>query len=57
VLLAGSARPDFCVLGAKSLLNKNFTETHQLYGGVPAHPLQKLSPEFKYFQRTEGFVV
>jgi hypothetical protein len=57
VLLAGSALPDFCVLGAKSLLNKHFTETHQLYGGVPAHPLQKLSPECRYFQRTEGFVV
>jgi hypothetical protein len=57
VLLGGSALPDFCVLGAKSLLNKNFTDTHQLYGGVPARPLQKLSPECRYFQRTEGFVV
>lgn len=57
VLLGGSALPDFSVLGAKSLLNKRFTETHQLYGGVPARPIQKLSPEYKYFQRTEGFVV
>jgi acetyltransferase-like isoleucine patch superfamily enzyme len=57
VLLGGSALPDFCVLGAKSLMNKNFTDTHQLYGGVPARPLQKLSPECRYFQRTEGFVV
>lgn len=57
VLLGGSALPDFCVLGAKSLLNKPLTETYQLYGGVPATPIQKLSPDNKYFQRTEGFVV
>ena len=57
VLIGGSALPDFCVLGAKSLLNKAFTETHQLYGGAPARPIQKLSPDCKYFQRTEGFVV
>jgi hypothetical protein len=57
VLLGGSALPDFCVLGAKSLLNKSFTETYQLYGGVPARPIEKLYPDCKYFQRTEGFVV
>jgi serine acetyltransferase len=57
VLLGGSSLPDFCVLGAKSLLNKTFTETYQLYGGVPARPIQKLSPDCAYFQRTEGFVV
>jgi carbonic anhydrase/acetyltransferase-like protein (isoleucine patch superfamily) len=57
VLLGGGALPDFCVLGAKSLLNKAFTETYQLYGGVPAQPIQKLSPDCKYFLRTEGFVV
>jgi carbonic anhydrase/acetyltransferase-like protein (isoleucine patch superfamily) len=57
VLLGGSALPDFSVLGAKSLLNKNFTESHQLYGGVPARPIEKLSPDCAYFRRTEGFVV
>ena len=56
VLLGGSALPDFCVLGAKSLLNKAFTESHQLYGGVPARPIEKLSPDYEYFRRTEGFV-
>jgi hypothetical protein len=56
VLLGGSVLPDFCVLGAKSLLNKCFSETHQLYGGVPATPIQKLSPDCQYFRRTEGFV-
>ena len=57
VLLGGSALPDFCVLGAKSLLNKSFTETYHLYCGVPARPIKALSRDCKYFQRTEGFVV
>jgi serine acetyltransferase len=57
VLLGGSALPDFCVLGAKSLLNKTFTETYQLYAGVPARSVKALSRDCKYFQRTEGFVV
>jgi len=56
-LLGGSALPDFCILGAKSLLNKNFTDTYQLYGGVPARPIKPLSRDCKYFQRTEGLVV
>lgn len=57
VLLAGSALPDYSVLGAKSLLNKSFTETYQLYAGVPARAVQQLSPDYAYFRRTEGFVV
>lgn len=57
VLLGGSVLPDYCVLGAKSLLNKAFSETHQLYGGVPAKPLQTLPNDYAYFQRTAGFVV
>ena len=56
VLLGGSSLPDYCVLGAKSLLNKSFSETHQLYAGVPAKSVQQLSPELSYFRRTEGFV-
>jgi len=57
VLLGGSALPDFCILGAKSLLNKAFTDPYQLYAGVPAQPFKALSRSCKYFQRTEGFVV
>ena len=56
VLLGGSALPDYSVLGAKSLLNKVFTDSHQLYGGVPARPIGELSPDCEYFRRTEGFV-
>ncbi len=57
VLLGGSILPDYCVLGAKSLLNKSFTETHQLYAGVPARSVQQLPTDYEYFRRTEGFVV
>ncbi len=57
VLLPGSALPDYSVLGAKSLLNRAFTESHQLYGGVPAQPVKKLDPNYAYFQRTQGFVI
>lgn len=57
VLLGGSSLPDYSVLGAKSLLNKAFTEPYHLYGGVPAKPLQPLPREYAYFNRTTGFVV
>ena len=57
VLLGGSVLPDFSVLGAKSLLNKAFVQTHQLYGGVPAKPLQSLPADYASFHRTSGFVV
>jgi hypothetical protein len=57
VLLGGAVLPDRCVLGAKSLLNKAFTEGGQLYGGVPARALQPLPPEENaYFRRETGFV-
>jgi acetyltransferase-like isoleucine patch superfamily enzyme len=57
VVLGGAALPDYCVLGAKSLLNKAHTQTHRLYGGVPARELQTLPPDCGYFTRREGFVI
>jgi acetyltransferase-like isoleucine patch superfamily enzyme len=57
VMLPGSVLPDFSVLGAKSLLNKAFTDTYKLYGGVPAEPIKQLSPELEYFRRAQGFVL
>lgn len=57
VLLPGSGLPDFSVLGAKSLLNQSFTDSHQLYAGVPARPVKNLPSEYQYFRRSEGFVV
>lgn len=57
VLLGGSALPDRSVLGAKSLLNKVFTEGGTLYGGVPAKAIRPLPTEqMRYFQRAEGWV-
>jgi carbonic anhydrase/acetyltransferase-like protein (isoleucine patch superfamily) len=57
VLLGGSALPDYCVLGAKSLLNKAFTDSYYLYGGVPARAIDQLSSDYAYFKRANGFVV
>jgi acetyltransferase-like isoleucine patch superfamily enzyme len=57
VLLGDSALPDYCVLGAKSLLNKTYTQRHRLYGGVPARELSVLSPDCGYFNRRQGFVI
>jgi acetyltransferase-like isoleucine patch superfamily enzyme len=57
VLLGGATLPNYCVLGAKSLLNKAYTQTHRLYGGVPARELSVLSPDCGYFNRGQGFVV
>jgi acetyltransferase-like isoleucine patch superfamily enzyme len=56
VLLGGCALPDYSVLGAKSLLNKAHTETHRLYGGVPATAIEVLPPDLAYFRREDGFV-
>ena len=57
VILAGSVLPDGAVLGATSLLNKAYAETHQLYAGVPARPVAALDPGLAYFHRTTGFVI
>lgn len=56
VLLGGSALPDYCVLGACSLLNKSYTETHFLYAGNPARAIKALPQDMAYFQRISGFV-
>ncbi|MES1221627.1 MAG: acyltransferase, partial [Bacteroidota bacterium] len=45
VMLGGSGLPAYSVLGAKSLLNKAFTEEWKLYGGVPAKMLTDISKE------------
>ena len=57
VLLGGSILPDYSVLGAKSLLNKAFKESHMLYAGIPAKPIESVSSDCEYFRRKQGFVV
>jgi acetyltransferase-like isoleucine patch superfamily enzyme len=56
VILGGSVLPPRSVLGAKSLLNKAYTNEWTLYAGVPARPVSTIAPTAKYFTRTEGFV-
>jgi acetyltransferase-like isoleucine patch superfamily enzyme len=56
VLLGGSALPDYSVLGASSVLNKSYSDPHQLYAGNPARPVKPLSREMEYFTRSTGFV-
>jgi len=55
-ILGGAILPDYSVLGAKSLLNKPYSQTWMLYGGVPAKPLSELPKDAKYFHRIDGFV-
>ncbi len=56
VVLSGSVLPSYTVLGAKSLLNKAFSENYCLYGGVPAVRIKELASDLKYFNRDEGFI-
>lgn len=56
VILGGSKFPSYSILGAKSLLNKVFTDQYHLYAGVPAKPVNHISAEAKYFNREQGFV-
>lgn len=57
VILGGSVLPNYSVLGAKSLLNKAFSDEWMLYGGVPAKALKEVPKSAKYFTRTDGFVI
>jgi acetyltransferase-like isoleucine patch superfamily enzyme len=56
VVLGGSILPSFSVLGAKSLLNKTYSEEWTIYAGTPAKPMKKISRDAKYFNRTNGYV-
>lgn len=55
-ILGGAVLPPFCVLGAKSLLNKPFVNPYRLYGGNPAQEIKELPKDYKYFTREVGFV-
>ena len=57
VILGGATLPNRSVLGAKSLLNKTFSDEYTLYGGVPAKAIAPISPDAKYFNRADGFVI
>ena len=56
IILAGAVLPNHSVLGAGSVLNKQYTESYQLYAGNPARPVKPLREGMSYFNRSEGFV-
>jgi acetyltransferase-like isoleucine patch superfamily enzyme len=56
-LLGGCTLPDFSVLGANSLLNQAYSESWRIYAGVPARPVGVVDASWKYFSRSQGFVV
>jgi acetyltransferase-like isoleucine patch superfamily enzyme len=56
VILGGDVLPSYCVLGAKSLLNKAFSEEWSLYAGVPAIRKSHINSSDNYFSREVGFV-
>lgn len=56
VLLGGAWLPDYCVLGAMSLLREALPQTHTLYGGVPARAIKRLDTHMAYFLRERGYV-
>jgi len=55
-ILGGAVLPDYAVLGAASLLNTAFDETHALYAGQPARRIKPLPDAWGYFRRTVGYV-
>lgn len=55
-ILGGSILPNYSVLGAGAVLNKEYAEQYTLYAGVPAKPVKNLNPMAKYFHRKTGFV-
>jgi acetyltransferase-like isoleucine patch superfamily enzyme len=57
VILGGSSLPSFSVLGANSLLNKDFKDRYSLLAGVPAVPRRSLPSTYGYFKRKKGFVL
>jgi acetyltransferase-like isoleucine patch superfamily enzyme len=56
VVLGGAELPSRSVLGAKSLLNKRYTEEWTLYAGVPALKKCGIPQSAKFFSRTSGFI-
>lgn len=54
IILPGAVLPDYCILGAGSVLNKSYTDGGMLYAGVPAIPRKALDvEEIPYFHRIE----
>jgi acetyltransferase-like isoleucine patch superfamily enzyme len=57
IILPNSCLPSYSVLGAGSVLNKNYDEEYQLYAGNPARPIKSLDRNSAYFGRKTGSVI
>ena len=55
-VLGGARLPDYCVLGAASLLGKRLDARYRLYAGVPATMRNELDPSLRYFARENAKV-
>lgn len=57
IFLPGSRLPDYCVLGAGSVLNKQYEKILSVYAGVPAKQVKALNlNDVAYFSRAIGWV-
>jgi len=57
IILSGSILPNFCILGAGSLLKEQFEKEYSIYAGVPARMVKDLKDtKVEYFMRKKGFV-
>lgn len=57
IVMGGASLPDCSVLGASSLLNKQYADDWTLYAGVPARPIKEIDKNSLYFSRSIGFVI
>lgn len=51
IILPGSVLPSQSVLGAGAVLQKKYTESFVLYGGVPAKYIKKMDETYEFFHR------
>lgn len=58
IILKGTEIPDYAIVGAGAVLNKKYTESYKVYGGVPATAKKDLTNEnIKFFSRPSGDVI
>lgn len=57
IILGGAVLPSYSVLAAGAVLNKAYSQTWNIYGGVPARPIKEIDKDAKYFNRRGGYVL
>lgn len=56
ICVSGCIIPDYSIIGALSLCNKEYKDKYSLYGGVPAIKIKSLDKKISYFTRQVGFI-